>query len=134
MPNSGTTPDCVHCRFMVRQQDGEYRCRQHDMTLHTPIRIFCRQLSPRAEDSEDLQAWFESTLDTNKLQPNSLYTWIETTVRDAQGTQEKHIDTEVIATLTSYASWSAGTFWEVLRRVRETKREFYRQHGYNIVE
>jgi len=130
-PTIGTTPDCVHCRHMVRQQNGEYRCRQHDMTLHSPVRIFCKNLTPPAED-DDYQQWFEETIDKDQLEPNMLYTWVETTTRDKDGSTSKQVDGEVIAPLTSYIAWSAGTFWQVLRTIRKNKRDEYRQHGYDI--
>lgn len=134
MPNFGTMPDCVHCKFMARQQNGEYRCRQHDTMLHTPIRIFCHHLTPPVEDDDDYRQWFTEALALYDLEPNTLYTWVETTTLDQQGMRELHIDAESVATVKSYIAWSAGTFWEVLRRIRQTKREFYRQHGYDIQE
>lgn len=134
MQKSGTMPDCVHCRFMVRQQNGEYRCRQHDMTLHSPIRVFCKNLTPPISDDDDYRQWFTASVNTNQLSPNVLYTWVETTTRDPQGKVETHIDIESIAPLTSYLTWSAGTFWQILRKVRQDKREFYEQHGYDIEE
>lgn len=132
MPPSGTRPDCVHCRFMVRLQNGEYRCRQHNVTLHSPVRLFCKQIEPPTPDDDDYRLWFEQTFDTNTLEPNVLYTWVETITRDQQGSLETQSDTEVIAPFTSYTTWSAGTFWQVIRTVRQNRREFYEQHGYDI--
>jgi len=132
MPQPGTTPDCVHCRFMVRQQNGEYRCRQHNMTLHSPVRIFCKQITPPTTDRDDYELWFESTINVDQLAPNTLYTWVEITTRDKRGRVETHIDNEVVAPLTSYITWSAGTFWQVLRGIRDGRRDYYRRHGYEI--
>lgn len=132
MPNS-TPPDCVHCRYMERQRDGEYRCKQHDMTLHTPVRVFCRQIVPSADDDAYNQ-WFDAHINAEELQPNLLYLWVETVTRNANDTATTHIDNEVVAPITSYLTWSAGTFWQVLRRIRESRREHYRQHGYDVDE
>jgi hypothetical protein len=41
----GNRPDCIHCRFMLHQGNGEYRCRQHNILLHSPVSIFCKQIS-----------------------------------------------------------------------------------------
>lgn len=132
MANAGTLPDCVHCRHMLRQQDGEYRCRQHDMTLHSPVRVYCKNLTPPPIDDDDYVQWFSESVDTTALEANMLYTWVETLTRDNANKVEKRIDAETVAPLTSYSTWSAGTFWDVIRNIRESKREFYRQHGYNI--
>lgn len=134
MANTGTLPDCVHCRHMARQQDGEYRCRQHDVTLHSPVRVFCKNLTPPSADDDDYAQWFTTSVNTSELEPNMLYTWVETITRDNKSRVETHIDSETVAPLTSYGTWSAGTFWEVIRNIRESKREFYRQHGYDIEE
>jgi len=132
MQNSGITPDCVHCRFMVRQQNGEYRCRQHDMILHSPVRLFCKNLAPSIE-TDDYQQWFDK-LELDKLDANTLYTWVDTIIRDAQGETEIHVDPEMIAPMTTYIAWSAGTFWQILRKIRKDKRDHYRKHGYNVEE
>lgn len=132
MANAGTLPDCVHCRHMLRQQNGEYRCRQHDMVLHSPVRVFCKHLAPPPVDDDAYTQWFTESIDTTQLEPNMLYMWVETITRDTKNKREAHIDSESVAPLTSYATWSAGTFWEVIRSIREAKREFYRQHGYDI--
>ena len=135
MPSFGTKPDCVHCQYMLHQKNGEYRCRQHDTMLHTPILIFCNRLEPPTEmGNEDYEDWFADALAQQDLDANTLYTWVETTTRDQQGASEIHIDAEIIAPIKSYTAWSARTFWQVLRNVRETKREFYRQHGYDILD
>src|SRR5688572_9889543 len=85
MTKSGHTPDCVHCRFMVRLQSGEYRCRQHEMTLHTPVSIFCKNLTPIAENNDEIyQAWFASAIDTAELESNTLYTWVTTNTHSNQ--------------------------------------------------
>jgi hypothetical protein len=116
---------------MVRQHDGEYRCKQHDMTLYTPVRLFCRQITPPS-DEDAYQQWFDDTINPDELAPNTLYAWVHTTTFDPSGTARQHIDREVIAPLTSYLTWSAGTFWGVMRDVREHRREQYRQHGYQV--
>ncbi len=133
MQYSGITPDCVHCRFMVRQQNGEYRCKQHDMILHSPVRLFCKNLTP-ADESDDYQQWFEASLELEKLEANTLYTWVDTITVNAQGDSVTHVDAEAIAPLTTYISWSAGTFWQVLRKIRRDKRDDYRKHGYSVEE
>ena len=92
MPPIGTRPDCVHCRFMVHQSNGEYRCNQYNMTLHSPVKVFCKQISPPTPDSDDYRQWFEDTLDTNTLEPKTLYTWVDTITLDQQGKQETHTD------------------------------------------
>jgi len=98
MQTIGITPDCVHCRFMVRQQNGEYRCRQHDMILHSPVRLFCKNLTPPM-DSDDYKQWFEASLELDQLEASVLYTWVDTTVKDTQGTKETLTDR---ATITSF--------------------------------
>lgn len=133
MQTIGITPDCVHCRFMVRQQNGEYRCRQHDIILHSPVRIFCKNLTPPV-DSDDYKQWFETSIQLDKLDASVLYTWVDTNVKDSQGKQEMLTDWEMITPLTTYISWSAGTFWQVLRKIRQEKREHYREHGYVVEE
>jgi hypothetical protein len=133
MAQAGHTPDCVHCRFVVRLQSGEYRCRQHDITLHTPVSLLCKNLSPLHEDDEIYLDWFKQTLDTDTLENNTLYTWVTTTVKK-QDTAELLVDVETVATITTYLNWSAGIFWQVLRDVRKDKREHYRRHGYQVNE
>jgi hypothetical protein len=44
------------------------------------------------------------------------------------------LDIEAISAVTTYANWSAGIFWQVLRDVRKDKRDHYRQHGYQVSE
>jgi hypothetical protein len=73
MAQAGHTPDCVHCRFVVRLQSGEYRCRQHDITLHTPVSLLCKNLSPLHENDETYLDWFKQTLNTDKFENNTLY-------------------------------------------------------------
>ena len=126
-----TLPDCVHCRFMVRHHDGSYRCKQHDITLYTPVRLFCRQITPPL-DADAYQQWFDETIDRDDLAPNTLYVRVQTTTFDASGRPRQHMDREVIAPLTAYLTWSAGTFWQVMREVRDQRREQYRRHGYQI--
>lgn len=133
MQNSGITPDCVHCRFMVRQQNGEYRCRQHDMILHSPVRLFCKNLSPSI-DGEDYRQWFEASLELDKLEGSTLYTWVDTITRNHQSEAETFVDPEIIAPITTYIAWSAGTFWQILRKIRKEKRDHYRKHGYSVEE
>jgi hypothetical protein len=116
---------------MVRQHDGEYRCKQHDITLYTPVRLFCRQITPPVDD-DAYQQWFDDTIDRDDLAPNTLYAWVQTTTIDADNTPQKHIDHDVIAPLTAYLTWPAGTFWRVMRDVRNHRREQYRQHGYQV--
>jgi len=132
MPQAGIMPDCVHCRFMIRQQDGEYRCRQHEITLHTPIRIFCKSIAPPIDKVQAYAMWFEESINRQQLEPNVLYTWIATTLRNAQGEREVRVDHEQVALLTIYMLWSAGTFWQMMRRLRNEKHDFYRQHGYDV--
>ena len=122
MAKSGHTPDCVHCRFMVRQKSGEYRCRQHEIILHTPVSMFCKNLTQSDEnDDEAYQAWFDAALIAPELQANTLYTWV---IRNTSGTQNEtasHADAVAIAPINTYINWSAGAFWRVLRKVRQTK-------------
>ena len=133
MAKSGHTPDCVHCRFMVRQQSGEYRCRQHEMTLHTPVSIFCKNLTPNdANADETYQTWFDSAINTVELDSNTLYTWVTTITRSKQNEAEVQVDSVAIAALNTYMNWSAGVFWQALREVRQAQRNQYRQHGYNV--
>jgi hypothetical protein len=135
MAKSGHTPDCVHCRFMVRLQSGEYRCRQHEITLQTPVSIFCKNLTPLAENGdESYQAWFNSAVDTAELEANTLYTWVTTNTRSIQNEVDVQVDKEIIGTLAAYSNWSAGAFWRVLREVRQTRRDHYRKHGYNVID
>jgi hypothetical protein len=135
MAKSGHTPDCVHCRFMVRMPSGVYRCRQHDLILHTPVSIFCKNLTPMAEnDDEAYLAWFDSAVDTSELEANTLYTWVTTNTRSTQNEIEVQVDKEIVGTLTTYSNWSAGAFWRVLREVRQERREYYRKHGYTVTE
>ncbi|MEO1286810.1 MAG: hypothetical protein AAFV93_03510 [Chloroflexota bacterium] len=132
MAQSTSHPDCVHCKFMVRHKNGEYRCRQHDVILHTPVSIFCNLITPPEEKDADYEQWFTQAMNAEKLDHNTLYTWVETPTRDKIGVKEVQIDAEVIATITSYLAWSAGTFWQVIRTLRQRKRNHYKQHGYNI--
>lgn len=135
MAKSGHIPDCVHCRFMVRLQSGEYRCRQHEMTLHTPVSIFCKNLTSPTENSDEAyQTWFSSAIDTSELEANTLYTWVTTTTRSIQNEVTVQVDKEVVGTFAAYNTWSAGAFWRVLREVRQVRRDHYRKHGYSISE
>jgi|GEM_PF-6179709 len=132
MAKSTSHPDCVHCRFMVRHSNGEYRCRQHNMVLHTPVSLFCKMITLAAEKDADYRSWFSDAINTDSLDPNTLYTWVETPTRNKVGEQEVQIDPEAIAALTTYITWSAGSFWQILRKMRLSKRNHYRQHGYKI--
>jgi hypothetical protein len=119
---------------MLRQPDGAYRCRQHDVVLLSPVRVFCKNLMPHPADDPTHAQWVASAINTDELEQNMLYTWVQTTIRDDQDDIHIHLDCEAIAPLTSYMTWSAGTFWEVMRRIRDRKHENYRQHGYNVDE
>jgi hypothetical protein len=133
MAKSGHTPDCVHCRFLLRLQSGEYRCRQHDVTLHTPVSIFCKNLTPMVENGDEAyHAWFDSAVDTAELDANTLYTWVTTNTRSFQNDVEVQVDKEVIGTFATYNNWSAGAFWRILREARQARRNHYRKHGYNV--
>jgi hypothetical protein len=65
---------------MVRLQSGEYRCRQHDITLHTPVSLLCKNLASQREDDKTYLEWFVQAIDTNKLDANTLYTWVTTPI------------------------------------------------------
>jgi hypothetical protein len=129
----GNRPDCIHCRFMLRQANGEYRCRQHNILLHTPISIFCKQISLIEGQDETEQAWFDSYIEPQHLAGAMLYTWIETHLRDGK-TSLAQFDSEELGLISTYISWSAGTFWQVLRAIRQSRRDFYRQSGHEIDE
>ena len=134
MAKSISHPDCVHCRFMVHHKTGEYRCHQHNMTLYTPVSLFCKMITGLEKEDTGYQQWFKTHLDRKMFKSNMLYTWIETTIEDKDGEYRVEIDAEVIAPLTSYQHWSAGSFWQVLRDLRLAKRKLYRQQGYQISE
>lgn len=125
-------PDCVHCRFMTREKNGEYRCRQHDMTLHTPVSLFCKMIAAPDDRDADYQQWFADAIDVDTLETNTLYTWVETHTTNKDKTRELHIDAAVIAQLTVYMSWSAGMFWQQLRAIRLKQRDWYRDNGYDV--
>jgi hypothetical protein len=129
----GNRPDCVHCRFLLRHDNGEYRCRQHNIILHSPISIFCKQISLLEGQNEAEQAWFKESIDPKRLNAATLYTWIETHIREGKKSIAK-FDNEELGLLTAYITWSAGTFWAVLRSIRQVKLDSYRQHGYEIDE
>ncbi|MGJ3239401.1 MAG: hypothetical protein ACFE0Q_11895 [Anaerolineae bacterium] len=132
MAQSTSHPDCVHCRFMVRKKNGEYECRQHAMVLHTPVSLFCKLITPVDDDDSDYQQWFEQAFAETELDPNTLYTWIETTIRDRAGMTTTHIDIASIAPLTIYSTWSAGSFWQTLRQLRSDQRLRYRRKGFKL--
>ena len=126
-------PDCVHCRFLLRQRNGEYRCQQHNLLLHSPISLFCKQISLLENQSPELEAWFDEHIDPDTLDFGTLYIWIETHLRtDKKGVAR--FDSETIGLISAYLTWSAGTFWQVLRMVRQAKRDSYRQHGFELDE
>lgn len=127
-------PDCVHCRFMVREKNGEYRCRQHDMTLHTPVSLFCKMIASPDDTDADYQQWFQETTKVEHLETNTLYTWVETHIINQDGHRELRIDPATIAQLTVYMSWSAGMFWQQLRAIRIKQRDAYREQGYKIAD
>jgi hypothetical protein len=129
----GNRPDCIHCRFMLRQANGEYRCRQHNIILHSPVSLFCKQISPIEGQDESQQEWFAETIDQNRMNPATLYTWIETHLREGKSSNAQ-FDSEELALITAYMNWAAGTFWQMLRAVRQAKRDSYRQQGYEIDE
>lgn len=131
MAKSISHPDCVHCRFMVRHKTGEYYCRQHNIRLHTPVSIFCKNIEPAVTQDADYQQWFTTNLNTNLLEHNMLYTWVETLVIQHKK-RKTLIDISTIAPVTTYSQWSAGTFWETLRTVRISQRTHYRQQGYTL--
>ena len=56
--------------------------------------LFCKKISPPTSDDDHYHQWFEDTIDTNTLEPNTLYTWVDTTTHDQQGNQETHTDSE----------------------------------------
>lgn len=130
MSSPGARPDCVHCRFMVRLKNGEYRCRQHDITLHSPVSIFCKHIRPPEENAE-FQEWVREVLEDEELDNNTLYTWVETFLYDKTSGTQVAVDAEAVAPLTSYVTWSAGVFWQVLRQVRRSRKEDYRKRGYD---
>jgi hypothetical protein len=103
------------------------------MILHSPVRLFCKNLTPLVE-TDDYTQWFEASLELDRLEANTLYTWVDTITVNGQGEAVTRVDAETIASLTTYISWSAGTFWQVLRRIRKDKRDHYRQHGYSVEE
>lgn len=129
MAKSISHPDCVHCRFMVRNPTGEYHCRQHNIKLHTPVSLFCKHIEPAFKQDDDYQQWFTTNLDINTLEINMLYTWVETLVIQ-QSQRQTLIDLDTIAPVTVYSRWSAGTFWETLRVARLSRRKDYQQQGY----
>lgn len=130
MAKSISRPDCVHCCFMVRHKSGEYRCYQHNISLYTPISLFCNMLAQDDQADEAYHHWFERNLNLGMFKSNMLYTWVETSISDAQGQQQLEIDAEAIVPITSYRLWTAGLFWEYIRKLRLAKRQYYRQEGY----
>lgn len=132
MAKSVSHPDCVHCRFMVRHKSGEYRCQQYNMTLYTPVSIFCKMLDQDEQKDEDYHLWFRRNLNLGEFRPNMLYTWIETSVEDKQGQLYLEIDAETIAPIASYQKWTAGAFWQMIRELRLAKRHHYNQQGYKL--
>ena len=114
MPESTAHPDCVHCRFMQGHKHGGYRCRQHDMILHTPVTLFCKMHNPVEQDGGG-----EETIDLESLDANALYIWIE---KPGQDEGEAQIEVGVVATLIDYQAWSAGMFWQRIRELRGVKR------------
>jgi hypothetical protein len=129
----GNRPDCVHCRFMLRQAGGEYRCRQHNIILHSPVSLFCKQISPIETPDDAERRLFEENIDPTRMSATTLYTWIETHLREGKSSITQ-FDSEELGTITAYGSWAAGTFWQMIRAVRQAKRDFYRQQGYEIDE
>lgn len=126
-------PDCVHCRFLLRQSNGEYRCKQHNLILHSPVSLFCKQISLLENQNEDLEAWFKEAIDPDALAFGTLYIWIETHLRDGKKGVAL-FDSEELGLISAYLPWSAGTFWQVLRAIRQAKRDSYRQQGHQIDE
>src|SRR5689334_8372016 len=103
----GNRPDCVHCRFMQRQSSGEYRCRQHNIILHSPVSIYCKQISLIEGQEEAEKAWFDETIDPNSMHNATLYTWIETHIREGKNSYAQ-FDSEELGTITAYGTWAAG--------------------------
>lgn len=132
MAKSSSQPDCVHCRFVERHANGEYRCRQYNIVLHTPVSLFCKMIEPASKRDSDYTAWFYQRLDFDALEKNILYTWVETLIYNQQGENTIQVDAETVAPVTAFTAWSAGAFWKVLRSVRKARREHYRQHGYTV--
>jgi len=118
---------------MVRQKNSEYQCRQHNITLHTPVSLFCKFIEPAVKKDADYQQWFDENLALDTLKHNLLYTWVETLLQQ-EAKSVTIVDAESIAPLTAYMTWSAGTFWQVLREIRLTRREYYQQHRHSLDE
>lgn len=129
----GNRPDCVHCRFMLRQASGEYRCKQHNIILHTPVSLYCKQIGLPDNQNEETQAWFSEYIESHRLNANTLYVWVETHLREGKKSIAV-FDGVQLATISAYLTWSAGVFWQVMRSVRQEQREKYRQHGHEIDE
>ena len=127
-----TRPDCVHCRFMIRQKDGEYRCRHHDVTLHTPVQMFCKQIEPLQPEDDDYRLWFEQSMQVDSLENNVLYTWVSITTSNSESQRETHTHHDLVAPFAAYITWSAGTFWQIIRKLRMMRRTHYKQHGFNL--
>lgn len=132
MAKSISHPDCVHCRFMVHHKNGEYRCHQHNMTLHTPVSLFCKMITVLNKDDVAYRHWFKNKLNPADFNGKMLYTWIETPIITKNGQPHVEIDSEPIAPLSLYRHWSAGSFWQVLRELRRAKRKAYRRQGHQI--
>lgn len=131
MPNAGPAPDCVHCRWMTRREDGTYLCQKHRLILHSPVRIFCKFIEPTDEDPE-YQEWFESTFASQPLQPKVIYIWLETLMRDSRGQSYTRFDWGLLAPFSVYRKWSAETFWEVVRGMINDRRDYYQRMGYEL--
>lgn len=110
-------PDCVHCRFMLRTAAGEYRCKQHDLVLHSPISLFCRHLTPPEAAESPLKEWIHDGIDRSSLQSGWLYTWIA--LAD-NGDEVTYIP---FVRILEYVAWSPGMFWRELRHIRQQSQQ-----------
>jgi hypothetical protein len=119
---------------MLRQPNGEYRCRQHNIILHTPVSVYCKHIRLLENQDEEAQLWFEQYIEASDLAADTLYTWIETHLREGGKNKQARFDSLELTQIAIYLNWSAGQFWQSLRLLRQNQRNFYRQQGYEIDE
>lgn len=117
MPNGGPKPDCVHCRHMARQANSTYRCNFHQIILHTPVRVFCKDI-----DYAQHEDWFDEPTDPKTLRPNMLYIWLEKRTQVGGETQIDLSLRELISVQT-YTTWAADTFWRTVRNMSRDQND-----------
>jgi len=96
---------------MKRQDNGTYRCNHHEIILHTPVRVFCRQI----DYNED---WFAVDADPDTLRPEMLYIWLE---KRPDPNDPSIIETtqHELAPVHTYSVWAADTFWRAVRELAD---------------